>query len=45
MDLNDKIVKNQISNILTILQVQNRTAAIAKSVQQGWITIPKNQII
>lgn len=42
MGLSDKTVKNQMSNILTILQVQNRTAAIVKAVQQGWITIPKN---
>jgi len=40
--LSDKTVKNQMSNILIILQVQNRTAAIVKAAQQGWITIPKN---
>jgi len=32
MGLSDKTVQNQMSNILTVLQVKNRTAAIVKAV-------------
>jgi len=41
MRVSDKTVKNQMSHILSILHVSNRTAAVVKAVQNGWVVIPK----
>src|SRR5699024_6388167 len=40
MQISDKTVKNHVSHILIALEVNNRTAAVIKAIQNGWVTIP-----
>src|SRR5699024_3031515 len=37
--INDKPVKNHVYDILDTLDVRNRTEAVIKAIQSGWITI------
>jgi len=39
--ISDKTVKNHVYDILDTLDVRNRTEAVIKAIQSGWITIPK----
>lgn len=41
MQISEKTVKNHMSFVLASLQVRNRTAAVVKAIQNGWIVIPK----
>lgn len=44
MGISPKTAKNHMSNVLLTLNVQNRTGAVMKSIQNGWMEVPNSPI-
>jgi DNA-binding CsgD family transcriptional regulator len=45
LGISSQTVKNHVSNILTKLEVNDRTSAVLQAVSNGWISIPTTGII
>lgn len=44
MGISTKTAKNHMANVLITLNVQNRTGAVMKAIQNGWMEVPRSPI-